>query len=702
MHQNKSGLYKNNLSNHAALLLSASPTIVTSPLHNPQLSTPISKQNPSQLARRISTAPLVLNDNLEQLNQSLPLKIEPLAPAGDGPSQNCIPSEGYINFKKPQNEIFKKLDGKIQKIVAAHSNLNKLYALNDFSGIGTGPKRPFELPPQLPPPPPCVPKATSPTDTTEIPENYRMPNMIEKSGSRSLLKISDPAPMNVKGRLVSGPHEPSNNNIAHTTKHMTTIDSAISKLHQRRQGTNSQHSIIPIPQIAHQRPDQPRLPKQQVPVIRPNYSHQNNMGSTSSSNTRISQPNSQTSSLPRKPDPAMFIMIAQKIKEVLDYDNANKSGSADATSHGEKKKFQENLINLLKRQITLVAKSANIDFSSSPKPPPPPVNQNSLLRSSPQSLFKTIHRETSLLLKQRNANRSTLSILPTQQQKIPQFRPVDRSGVSIPSQQVVSQKISNTIKVVLPPSEYHSDDIHMSTPRKYLSSKPGLSYKVIKNKIQMFQEQNLFRLSRVTKVAGNQELKRNIGPKRVIDKIVDRLQARCSTGFITEKEFSDNDDMRLTKNLQNSSNNAASLIRKSGINNLPSHSTPIPVFRFPYGNTSKGMYYNRMNALKALSLKSKKNKKLHSLGLRLSSYLERESIQPTQDEITIEDYARCLNLVRPNDISLQRHKERLLQSESRWKLPNSNRPIRLRRIKGERIHMPASASYRAASKAGLQ
>lgn len=119
-----------------------------------------------------------------------------------------------INFKKPQNEVFRKLDGKIQKILAAHSNFNKLYALNDFSRVG---QKPFELPPPLPRPPPWVPKVSS---------DYSCRQWAEKT----LDNLNRVANMR-QNNLVT-----SNNNVMQQYKPPTpTIDSVISRLHQRRQ-----------------------------------------------------------------------------------------------------------------------------------------------------------------------------------------------------------------------------------------------------------------------------------------------------------------------------------------------------------------------------------------------------------------------------------------------------------------------------------
>lgn len=529
MHHNQTGIFTNSLSSHASLLLSASPTIITSPLQNYTNNPQNSSQPTSEtLARKQPGIPLLLANNLDR--DSL---IQTESPS------NINITEEYINFKKPQNEMFKKLDGKIQKIVAAHSNLNKLYALNDFSSLGAGPKRPFELPPQLPPPPPWVPKGAteyvstlgeeivSPSNATsskishvETMNNYRSnPRLFD---SKSIMKTS-------AKRIPSGKFfAPKSSSL--------TLDSAISKLHQRRrqQQNQQQHSSQNFSQ-------QQRPFKHHQLNLHLKKSLKTHHGLEISPNSPMASSSSTNRTTPTI-SPSQYTLSAQKIKDAFET-SCTRNGQSGALSSEDKRKFQEDLIAILKREISAVTKSAKLRFSPNLEASPKPSEHKSFLsKSSPQSLFNTIRHETSLLLnrRQQHISRSSLSLLTVQQT-------FNRQNAHINLSTQNRQQINRpqTIKVVVPPTQY------------------------------------------------------------------------CS-------------------------------------------------------------------------------------GLRLGNYLERESPQPTTDMITLDQFAKCLNLVRSNDASLQRHQEHLLQSETKWRMHVGNRPLRLRRLRGERIHMPASASYRATKKAGLQ
>lgn len=635
----------NNLSSHASLLLSASPTIITSQLQtnantnhlqtspSQATTTPPLAASPSSIQRSISllrrqqpATPLLatannLDPNLSQnllLNTDMQLNIDPN-------------SEEFINFKKPQNEIFKKLDGTIQKIVAAHSNLNKIYALNDFAGLGA--KRPFELPPQLPPPPPWVPKLTSPDNSVET----QSPNRDEP-----LVKIEPNA-----------------------------------------------------------------LSSNQTPTI----------GSV------------------------QFAQLAQKIKLTLQNESGSKTQGNDL-SEDDKKKFQENLIALLKKEISAVAKNADLKFTDTTKShqnqqpnrqnrmehkiqPLRPDQRSLLLKGGPQSLYNTIRRETTMLLNKRNVQvgaRSSLSLLidqPSnmseqqhhhqlqhQQQQQHQRQHVHNPNQSRPHLDLVSNRI-NTVKVIIPPSESNptskfveSKAGTMAEYDKDLSPSYSLSYDVIKNKILLFQKRNCADLVKsynlsLSSLGSNLLLKKKCSPQKNLDKIVDRLQAKRSpvpSEPITQSNYNiaaaavSADNQGLHSNLpslhQQIINSSASLIRNSRMNQQMSAPTPIPVFRSALSApTKRGLHGSSQEHVN--KVKSKKHKKIHQcFGLKISNYLEREHPQKDIDQLTIEQYALGLNLVPKNDASLQRRKEQLQQSEEKFRSSTTaNRPMRLQRIR---------------------
>lgn len=520
MQQNHHKSYANNLSSHASLLLSASPTIITAPFQN---NTNNSQGSPIPSAitptRRQPNTPLLAASNLDNDSH---LNI-------DSPLGNSI-TEGYINFKKPQNEMFKRLDGKIQKIVAAHSNLNKLYALNDFSSLGVGPKRPFELPPQLPPPPPWVPKVAGEfgNQWNESPNNSL--NSPDDATNNELIDLRPDPLMYSSDLVMKAPMKHNSRSNMLTTKSSSpTIESAISKLHQRRQQQEQQKLNLGSDQTVKQ------------PIKEPAPC------SSSSSSTN--------------PVPTItsnkFSLIVQQLKEDL-----RRAPRPQKTTPEERRKFREDLITVLKEEIFAITKSAKLKSVplNNLKSKPKVAEQQSLLLNSPQTLFNTIRRETSLLLNKReNVGRSSLSLLSDQQT-------FNRQNLKSIHRQPINKL--QTIKVIVPPTEYY------------------------------------------------------------------------------------------------------------------------PCHRFDSKESTK----------------SKKAKRFHCIGLKLGNYLDRECPQQSTEKITVEQFAKCLNLVRPNDISLQRHQEQLLQSDSKWRIPVGNRPLRLRSVRlrnREKIHMPASASYRATRKVGL-
>lgn len=453
MHSNKPGSHLNNLSGHASLLLSASPTIINSPLQN----------NTNNIS----------DDELPEDN---------------------------INFKQPQNEIFKKLDGKIRKIVAAHSNLNKLYALNDFPGIGT--KKPLDLPPQLPRPPPWVPKVS--------------------------------------------PDIKCNNQL---------------------------------------------------------------------------------------------------------------------TEEEEKRKFQMELINMFRQEIAAVTKLAKLKFS--PQPSSKVVDQKSLLiKKSPQSIFNTIRRETSLLLNRRDSplaaasNRPGSSLLveqktfqqQQQQQLHPRFeqkqsQPHFRNRPSWKENSAVNQRQPfnrfQMVKVIVPPTDYLESS--NSKPVELDSWCPSREFTLDYRQIQ----------AKLGRARAYIDLSQ--APQKSLDKIIHKLQAKRYLSSASNSSPS----------LNNSKRTQTGSLKYSP----PSSAKPIPVFR--------------TTLTKSVNLKSKKSKKrLHEFGLKLGNYMEREVPQPATEKLTVEQFAKCLDLVRSNDASLQRHQEKLMQ-------PIGDRPRRLRRLRVERPNLVA-------------
>lgn len=355
---------------------------------------------------------------------------------------NHASHEDFINFKKPQNEIFKKLDGEIQKIVAAHSNLNKLYALNDFSELGVGPKRPFELPPQLPPPPPWVPKVGNEFNGSCKDELANSTNASTSVGDLGILRPNSAA-STPHHRLLLAKQSLNRSVPAQISKprlSSASIESAISKLHQRRQ----QQQLNPKPKP---KPDSNKVQQQQNQQLVRKEPHPSTSSTTSVSNV----------SAPTHVTPAQFSLWVRRIKETLETARA----SNDHLSNEDKKKFQKQLLSVLTREIISVTKQkeiqARLKSNISAKPDTVPQQRPLLNKSSPQTLFNTIRRETSLLLNKKATQqpaRSSLSLLSTQQVI---KRPSCEAVSSTPKHLV---RLYHTIKVIVPPTKFHKNPKH--------------------------------------------------------------------------------------------------------------------------------------------------------------------------------------------------------------------------------------------------
>lgn len=703
----------NELTGHASLLLSnTTPTIINS--------------SPLQASTNNSCAQA--NSNHSNANST---------PVENLSDDDVIP-EDNINFKKPQNEIFKKLDGKIQKIVAAHSNLNKLYALNDFSSAG--PRKPFELPPQLPRPPPWVPKVSSDYGCSQWAEetldnlNRTQPMDAEDDNARPRLSVPGSNRVTKLGpqlelREVSGSKQPP-----------PTLDSAISRLHQRRQ-------LLQNPQLQKvllkpQNKPQATQPKFSVPQPQPRISqqaqriHQLNIRpphDASPSAARelfpgTSRSNNNLAQFSSKDIGALTALL--KAQKQLQQSSPPKEQSTGPTSikpnltPEERRKFQMELINIFRQEIAAVTKLAKLKFQSPQRPDLQKISdQNSLLlKKSPQSLFNTIRRETSLLLNRKEPNRSGTSLL-SEQQSSERFS----SG-----QQHAFRPTFNryqSIKVVVPPTEHFKhvcgkqpdgkEGIENSVCKCFESKAQNLDmdewcpsqhftieYRSLQTKlyqlkyVQRKDEYNRSRGIAVSMLPADARRRAN-NPQKSLDNIVGRLQAKCMSSTSSSPVNQDSHDQSSSR-LSSPAPDASRPSQKLETFSPPQSPKPIPVFR-SLTNKSGIMSGSNMNSnQRVVSLKSKKAKRLHHFGLKLGNYMEKDSSQPTTEKITVEQFAKCLNLVRTNDASLKRHQEKLRQSESRWRMPVGDRPLRLRRIRGDRMHMPASDSYRASRRVGLQ
>lgn len=721
----------NELTGHASLLLSnTSPTIISSsPLQNNTNNA--SSQSNTNISTNTNTPLVIMNSSDDDLVPEL-----------------------NINFKKPQNEIFKKLDGKIQKIVAAHSNLNKLYALNDFAG--GGPRKPFELPPQLPRPPPWVPKVSSDYGCSQWTEdalhdmNRTHPiNSAESFRQRPIIPGS-----NKVTRIVSK-QEPRNDYSPPPKQPPPTLDSAISKLHQRRQQQQQlqqqqqQSQSSPQQKLSIQLVNKPQtLPsKFQVPQPQPRISQQaqkihqlnikpqqQNIVTTTSVRDLFpgsSRAGANLAQFSSKDIGALNALIKAQKQQNLQQQIPLKEQSTGPTSirpnltPEERRKFQMELINIFRQEIAAVTKLARLKFQSPQLSERSRNNdQNSLLlKKSPQSLFNTIRRETSLLLNRKEpANRLGTSLLS-------ELNSNSRTTYGQPLQIRQAFNRFQAIKVVVPPSEHfkhvcgkqpNGKDGSEKTRCKCFESKAKnleidewcptrqftLKYRNLQMKLYQLkyvQKRDEFNRKRGTSISmlPSDARRRLIDPQKSLDNIVGRLQAKCMTSTssspVNQQELLDQ-----SSDISSPVPESPRVSQKPETYSPPQSPKPIPVFR---SLASKGSFMSASAMVpnsRIVSLKSKKARRLHYFGLRLGNYMEKDSAQPNTEKITIEQFAKCLNLVRANDVSLKRHQEKLLQAEPRWRIPVGDRPLRLRRIRGERVNMPPSASYRATRRIGLQ
>ena len=666
-------------------------------------------------------------------------------------SDDDLPEDNAINFIKPQNEIFKKLDGKIQKIVAAHSTMNKMYALNDFSGVG--PKKPMELPPQLPRPPPWVPKVSSDYNCSQWAEDAlntsnRSSLSIDLSESSSR-QGSSLASLNRVPKINSGQLELKPQFIRAPA---LTIDSAISKLHQRRQQLQQQrpqHISAQQLRVPAPNPQPPRLStqarllqqahelQQQLRAAAAQQKNQQVDPSITAGPTRVSLTTSTPST--SRSEPSARVNLARKSIPLGALLQMQKKASEQQTgvtispslTPDEKRRFQNELINIFRQEIAAVTKLAKLKFN-------PQTNERTrnsdprslLIKKSPQSLFNTIRRETSLLLKrgdlqQTRPSTSSVSLLNNRgsaQQTLP-LSNRNKSIVTEPLKSIPRPQILryHTVKVVMPPSEFHkhtctrhssgkeddtecrcydskADTLDMNQwlpSRRFSVQYQTLQLKL--SRLKFFPRRDEYNRKRGYCVSMTPaDARRRKSPQKSLDKIVDRLQAKCLSTSCSPVQGSKS----LLQSV--SSSPIPSHASRETTPSPPSSPRPIPVFRATATTARGGNYLGNNSSSRIVNPKSKKAKRLHNLGLRLNNYLDRENPTPATEKLTVEQFAKCLNLVRTNDASLKRHQEKLLQSEMKWRMPVGDRPLRLRRLRGERVHMPASASYRATRRVGLQ
>lgn len=384
------------------------------------------------------------------------------------------------------------------------------------------------------------------------------------------------------------------------------------------------------------------------------------------------------------------------------------------------------LINVFRQEIAAVSKLAKLKFQSPQSGGRPEIaDQNSLLlKKSPQSLFNTIRRETSLLLNRRDAvARSGTSLLS-------ELQPASRSNLGHNLQSAFRPAFNRfqAIKVVVPPSEhfkhvcgkqpsgkegaensnckcFESKAQNLNMDEWCPSQQFTLKYRDLQMKL--FQLKYVQRKDELNRKRGisismlpSDARKRTNNPQKSLDNIVGRLQAKCMSSTSSSPVNPGSHDP--PSGLSSPVPDTPRVVPKVESFSPPQSPKPIPVFR---NSPNKGTLTSSASMTsnnRLVNLKSKKAKRLHYFGLRLGNYMEKDSAQPTTEKITVEQFAKCLNLVRTNDASLKRQQERLRQSEPRWRLPVGDRPLRLRRICGERVHMPASASYKATRRVGLQ
>lgn len=653
-HQNKPTPLANNLSAHASLLLSASPTIIHSPLQSNT------------------------NNTTSYSDDELP--------------------DDNINFKKPQNEIFKKLDGKIQKIVAAHSNLNKLYALNDFSGAG--PKKPFELPPQLPRPPPWVPKVSSDYVCSQWAEDSTN-NLNSRTLNQQLPQFRQSSSIlgSTKVTKITSNHDPKGNPLV-SKRPTLSIDSAILKLHQRRQQQTKQTQQKP------QNSTQSSMSEQLLQQIQKlaQRSTQHDANTTRDPFPGPSRPGD-FAQVDYTKRPISIIPVPPNQTSIEKTDSIRTNLTPD-----ERRKFQMELINMFRQEIAAVTKLAKLKFSPQNDKRPKTFDQKSLLlKKSPQSIYNTIRRETSLLLNRKEPiNRSGSSLLTTKHPRN-SLEPNWNAAVNIPVdrlRQIVSRY--HTIKVVIPPTEFHkhscieanktmsenlvcrcyessqSKDIDQRCPTKSFT----VEYDTLRKKlsryrlgIQLESEQAKKRLATFDSF------------KRALDRHSTWNQS-LNRGQIPEPLLPESRINELLNSIIEPSQSSYDL-SKSPL----SSPRPIPVFMTP--STKGGIHYNNGNSTSASKIvRSKKARRLHQSSLKFTNYYERERPQHSE-RLTKDQFCKFLNLVRHDDDSLKKYRERISNSEMKFKLNYKDRPVRLRRIHGDMARMPASASYKATRKVGL-
>lgn len=727
MHPTRPQSIINELSGHASLLLSASPTIINSPLQN-------NTNNTSTSSNKINKSANASANHA-------------LASSGAHCSDDELPDDN-INFKKPQNEIFKKLDGKIQSIMAAHSNFNKLYALNDFS---SGPRKPFELPAPLPRPPPWVPKTSSDYGCSQWAEETltnlnRVANEDLDNSFRQSTSIS--------GSNLVVRSTPKTNVLPQTKTPTLSIDSAISKIHQRRQLEQQGQSLTITPQQLKQARfqlprAQPRISEQALKIHQIEIKPVPTNRSQGAARSLFPSPSGSNQSAPRFSPGNLEALNAlirkqqqqqmrqnQRVSNQPNKSTGPTSISSDLTPE-ERKKFQKKLINIFTQEIEAVTRLTNVKFPQSAERPRTAEQQSLLLKKSPQSLYNTIRHQTSLLLNRNDPNRSGVSILSEQQSSSTRAQFVNNLQAAF--RPVVNRY--HTVKVVVPPTEFfkHSCGKQPSgkgdcenkdcnclksktqisnvdewcPPRQFTLKYRNLQMKLYQLKyIQKRDELNRKRGISISMLpADARKSKQN--PQKTLDRIVDRLQARCNSSNSCspttpglQPKNSANDQSERSNDLTPSASPKVSHSHEVSLS-PPMSPKPIPVCRSALtsgrsGYLTSGSSVLSSNISKVASQKLKKAKRLHNLGLRLNNYMDKDNPQPTTDKISLDQFAKCLNLVRSNDASLRRHQEKLTQSEMKWRIPVSDRPMRLRRIHGDKMRMPASASYRATRKVGLQ
>lgn len=584
----------------------------------------------SSLLRKQTHSPLVISTN----NLVVEKPPYPLVERVD-------PTE-FINFKKPQSVLFNKLDGKIQQIVAAHSNLNKLYALNEFSP-GQGSKKPLELPPQLPPPPPCIPKPSSDHMGMQASSEQKVQSYL----SKTKLEMSNTSPLFLNDKSSKKP-----------------------KVDRDRIESASCSSFNPI-----------KLPDEQKSAWT-NSINENSINIVPSSSPQTRHP----------PTTIKMSELAKLIKETFDASNRK----ADLSGND----IEENLMKTIRQQIVAaiaqVDKNSTIFKTNSQRAQanlPSLKSQLKRLSNIGQSSISHARNETSLLLnKHARSNVSSGSSLLASKQA---------NNKNLVNQNSIPYKIeSHTMKVIVPPSEQVNPAIvDQALIKKLRLKRPRtthrrIDYNVLKSKIASFKNAYA-KVARkgyhsVPTFLNHTEKK----PAKKLDFIVERLANKVVPVIEDEADNHQSDDSIQLKDM----NTSADVIQPPQLN---TQITPIPVFSSPSQSCNKNLYiytHSGGNVAKTGSMKSKLNKKGPSHSLRISNYTEKELPQPTIDKITVEQFARYLNLVHTDDVMLQKKRQQLMESEMNWKSPIGSRPLRFRRInRGERFN---PSGYRSANYVG--